>query len=384
MRFGAVFWGSRMSQSTINWKQGFQLQGYHIEKQNIRVLLIGDSVIAGTKFIQCFHRHIHIKEAGGEKKFEIVKQITTEAMGWKFLLFLTDELSIDVDFIFIFLHAAETIAKPSEFRHVYALFSYLHAYASDGKMPHVVIFRTPTGSSYGEFKRELCQLEARVHQELGASLVEIYSPQTDLREDETHYTQEGILNLSKSISELCDQLQRVQVFNEAGDLKGFLSNSLKLNVLRKKTARSGSSEDICRLILEPSFRDVEYLFPHESIQVTGVGKEVLCLCFIGPYSGVIAVRTVSDSHAITLSDSWCTVSRPYVVSLCCSEESVEHLLEITLTDKIPKVQKYTLSERFDHEPLIDQSKKSFEFEISNYRYAGPTLFPFVAFCIIDY
>lgn len=370
-----------MSQSTMNWKQGFQFQAYHIDKNNIRVLLIGDSIIAGTEFIQNFHDHI--EEAGGGKRFDIVKQIVTEAMGWKFLLFLTDEISIDVDFIFVFLHAAETIAKPSEFRHVYALFSYLYAYDSDRKVPHVVIFRTPTGSSYGEFKRELCHLEERIHQELGASLVEIFSPQIDMRGDGTHYTQEGMLNLSRVVSELCDQLQKAQVFHEEGGLKAFLSGSVKLNLLRTKTARAGPSEDICRLYLDPSFRDVGYLFPHESIQVRGFGKEVLCLCFVGPYSGIITVSTASDSHTIMLSDSWCTVSRPYVVSLFCSEESVEQGLDITLTNEIPKVKKYILSTRFDHEPLIDQSKKSFEFEISDYRYAGPTLFPFVAFCIID-
>ncbi len=373
-----------MNQSAIHWKQGFQLQAHHTEENNIRILLVGDSVIAGTEFIRDFHEHI--EDVGSGKRCEIVKQITTEAMGWKFLLFLADEIPRDVDFIFVFLHAAETIAKPSEFRHVYALFSHLHAAcAREGKvLPHVVIFRTPTGSSYGEFKPELCQLEERVHQELGASLVEIASPQTDMREDETHYTEEGILNLSRLVAEFCDKLQKVQVFHEGGDSNTSLSNAVKLKLLRQKTAKSSSSGDICRLHLEPSFLEVEYLFPHESIRVQEIGKEVLCLCFIGPYSGVLAVNTATDSHAITLSDSWCTVSRPYVVSLACSGASVEQNLEITLTDEIPKVKKYTLSERFDHEPLIDQSKRSFEFEISDYRYAGPTLFPFVAFCVIDY
>lgn len=371
-----------MSQSTMNWQQGFQLQAHHIKQKNIRVLLVGDSLIAGTEFTQNFHEHI--EAAGGGKKFEIVKQITTEAMGWKFLLFLTKEISIDVDCIFVFLHAAETIAKPSAFRHVYALFSYLHANAKDGTPPHVVIFRTPIGSSYGEFKPELCHLEQRVHQELGASLVEISSPKIDMRGDETHYTQQGIFNLSRLVSAFCNQLQKTLVFHQGQGLKAFLSDTVTLNSLRKKTARSGSSENICRLYLDPSFRNVEYLFPNESIQVRGFGKEVLCLCFIGPYSGIITVNTASGSHSITLSDSWCTVSRPYIVSLSHSEESVEQNLDITLTHEIPKVKKYMLSTRFDHKPLIDQSKKSFEFEISNYKYTGPTLFPFVAFCIIDY
>lgn len=371
-----------MSQSTMNWRQGFQLQLHHIDKKNIRVLLAGDSVISGTEFLPNFHGYI--EAVGGGKSFEIVKQITTEAMGWKFLLFLTAEIPMDVDFIFVFLHAAETIAKPSEFRHVHALFSFLNANSRDGKVPHVVIFRTPTGSSYGEFEEELCQLEERMHHELGVSLVDIYSPLTDLRGDETHYTEAGMSNLSRAVSDFCQQLLKVQVPREAGRLQAFLSNTLSLDLVRQTTARSGPSEGICRLHLDPSFRGVEYLFPHESTQVRGFGKEVLCLCFIGPYSGVITVRTASEFHAITLLDSWCSVSRPAVVSLCCSEESVEHDLEITLTDEIPKVKKFLLSDRFDHEPLIDQSKQSFEITLSDYRYVGPTLFPFVAFCIIDY
>ena len=75
-----------MNQSAIHWKQGFQLQAHHTEENNIRILLVGDSVIAGTEFIRNFHEHI--EDVGSGKRCEIVKQITTEAMGWKFLLFL--------------------------------------------------------------------------------------------------------------------------------------------------------------------------------------------------------------------------------------------------------------------------------------------------------
>lgn len=369
-----------MSQTTTKWKQGFQLRPHHVEKQAIRILLIGDSVIAGTAFGDIFNAYMAPPHG---KRFEIVEQITTEAMGWKFLLFLADEIRVDVDFVFVFLHAAETIAEPSKFRHVQPLFSHLAARSAAGVMPHVIVFRTPTGSSYGEFAPELCRLEEQIRQELGASLVEISSPASEMRGDGTHYTDEGIADLAHAVRVFCDRLTDAAMGDEPAAPAKRLAVAPKLELSRVGAERSGHSEEICRLYLAPSFRDMAYLLPGESIRVKGVGQEVLCLCFIGPYSGVIEVTTASGSHAITLADAWCTVSRPAVVSLSCSEERVEHDLQITLTTQIPRVKKYSLSERFDHEPRIDQSMTSFEFSLADYRYTGPTLFPFVSFCFVE-
>lgn len=369
-----------MSQTTTRWKQGFRLRPHHIEKDGIRILLIGDSVIANTAFRDIFNAHM---TQGHGRRFEIVEQITTEAMGWKFLLFLASEIRLDVDFVFVFLHAAETIADPSKFRHVHPLFSHLESRSAAGRMPHVVIFRTPTGSSYGEFAPELYALEERIHQALGASLVEVESPASEMRGDGTHYTDEGMVGLAKAVRAFCDRLADATTSDAPGVHAEPLAVAPKIEVSRVHGERSGPADEICRLYLAPPFREMTCLLPGESVRVKGVGREVLCLCFIGPYSGVIDVRSAAGARAITLSDAWCTVSRPYVVSLSCSEESVEHDLEVTLTTEIPRVEKYSLSERFDHEPRIDQSMKSFEFSLADYRYTGPTLFPFVSFCIVD-
>lgn len=369
-----------MSRTTTKWKHGSRLRPHHIEKDDVRILLIGDSVIAGTAFADIFNAHLTRPHA---KRFEIVEQITTEAMGWKFLLFLADEIRVDVDFVFVFLHAAETIAEPSKFRHVQALFGHLDARSAEGETPHVVIFRTPTGSSYGEFAPELCALEERIHQALGASLVEVSSPASELRGDGTHYTDEGISGLAHAVRVFCDKLSDAVMGDAPGERAQRRVVAPKLELSRAGAARSGPAAEICRLQLAPSFREVAYLLPGESIRVKGVGHEVLCLCFVGPYSGVIDVTTASGSHAITLADPWCTISRPYVVSLSRAEERIEHDLQITLTTQIPRVKKYSLSERFDHEPRIDQSMTSFDFSLADYRYTGPTLFPCVSFCVME-